>query len=84
LIRDRNQKFTSSFDAVFRAQRTVSLKIPARAPRANAIAERFVGPVRRDCLDRLLVFGRRHLEAVLTEYLGRYNTEHSSLSQRAP
>jgi putative transposase len=86
LIRDRDHKFTSSFDAVFSAEGMRILKIPVRAPRANAIAERFVGTVRRECLDRLLVFGRRHLEVSLAEFLEHYNAHrpHRSLSQRAP
>jgi transposase InsO family protein len=62
------------------------VKTPVQAPRANAIAERFVGTIRRDCLDRMLIFGPRHLEAVLAEYVEHYNSHrpHRSLNQRSP
>jgi putative transposase len=86
LIRDRDTKFTSSFDEVFHTEGIRIIRTPVRSPRANAFAERFVGTVRRECLDRSLVFGRRHLEQVLTEYFGHYNEHrpHRSLDQRAP
>ena len=86
LIRDRDSKFTASFDEVFRADGTRVIKIPIQAPRANAVAERFVGTARRECLDRLLILGRRHLEQVLAEYLLHYNTHrpHRALDQQAP
>ena len=86
LIRDRDTKFTSRFDEVFRSEGIRIIKTPIRAPRANAFAERFVGTVRRECTDRLLVFGRTHLEQVLVEYVSHYNHHrpHRSLDQRAP
>ena len=51
------------------------IKTPIRSPRANAVAERWVRSVRNECLDHILVFGRRHLEQILRDYLSHYNTE---------
>jgi transposase InsO family protein len=86
LIRDRDTKFTSSFDEVFRSEDIRIIRTPIRAPRANAFAERFVGTVRRECLDRMLIFGRRHLEHVLADYVVRYNDHrpHRALERQAP
>ena len=86
LIRDRDAKFTSSFDEIFRAEGIRIIRTPVRAPRANAFAERLVGTVRRECLDRMLILGRRHLERVLAEYVVHYNEHgpHRSLGQLAP
>ena len=86
LIYDRDTKFTSSFDQVFRAEGIRIIRTPVRAPRANAFAERFVGTVRRECLDRMLILGRRHLERILAEYGVHYNEHrpHRGLDQLAP
>jgi hypothetical protein len=74
LIRDRDTKFTASFDAVFAAESIKLIKSPVRAPRANAICDGVIGTLRRECLDRMLILGRRHLEAVLAEYVEHYNS----------
>jgi putative transposase len=86
LIRDRDSKFTSSFDEIFRSESIRILKTPVRAPRANAVCERVIGTLRRECLDRILILGRRHLESVLVEFIEHYNEHrpHRSLTQRCP
>jgi putative transposase len=86
LIRDRDTKFTTAFDAVFTSSGIQVITMPVRAPRANAIAERWVGSVRRECTDRLLITGQGHLRHVLAEYVDHYNTHrpHRSLAQAPP
>jgi putative transposase len=74
LIRDRDSKYSPAFDEVLRSERIRTVKTPVRAPRANAIAERFVRTVRSECLDWLLILNRRHLERVLRVYVDHYNT----------
>ena len=86
VVRDRDTKFTTGFDEVCHTEGVRIIKTPVQAPRANAFAERFVGTVRRECLDRLLIFGHRHLEQVLAEYLLHYNGHrpHRALHQQTP
>ena len=73
LVRDRDSKFSAAFDAVFAAADIRIIRNPARAPRANGIAERWIGTLRRQCVDHLLITGPRHLAVVLQEYLEHYN-----------
>ena len=74
LIRGRDTKFTAAFNAVFTAIGVRIIKTPARAPRANAIAERWIASARRECLDPMLITGERHLRLVLCEYV--YQRQH--------
>jgi putative transposase len=86
VIRDRDSKFSRKFDEVFRSEGIRVIRAPVRAPKARAHAERWVGTVRRECLDRLLVLGRRHLQHVLVAYIRHYNQHrpHRALGQRSP
>jgi hypothetical protein len=86
LLRDRDSKFTAGFDQVFRSEGVEVVRLPYRAPRANSIAERFVGTCRRGVLDHLLIFSARHLEAVIKEFLAHYHQArpHQGISSRPP
>jgi len=86
LIRDRDSKSTRSFDAIFASESIRIVKTPVRAPKANAIAERFAGTLRRECLDWLLILDRRHLEHVLRVFVEHYNAHrpHRSLDLVPP
>jgi putative transposase len=86
LIRDRDRKFTTMFDEVFRAEGVRVLLTAPQAPRMNAIMERWVGSVRRELLDRTLIMNDRHLRKVLTEYETHFNEHrpHRALNQASP
>jgi putative transposase len=73
LIRDRDGKFTAMVDYVFADGGVRIIKTPVRSPRANSFAERYVGTLRRECLDHLLIHGERHLRTVLAEFESHYN-----------
>ncbi|MCU1656406.1 MAG: Integrase catalytic region, partial [Pseudonocardiales bacterium] len=86
MIRDRDSKFTALFDEVFRAEGIGIVRTAPQAPRMNAIMERWVGSVRREILDRLLILNAAHLRKVLTEYEDHFNAHraHRALNQASP
>jgi transposase InsO family protein len=86
LVRDRDTKFTTAFDAVFTPDGIEMKKSAPQCPRMNAYAERWVKTIRAECTDRMLIASQRHLHAVLQEYVQHYNAgrAHRSLDLRAP
>jgi transposase InsO family protein len=78
LIRDRDSKFTALFDEVFKTEGIRVVLTAPQAPRMNAIMERWVGSVRRELLDRILIINERHLRKVLAEYEAHFNTHRPS------
>jgi putative transposase len=86
LIHDRDAKFPRAFDALLGSEKIKVIRTPVRAPNANAHMERWVGSVRAECLDRLLILGRRQLERVLRVYIRHYNRArpHRALDLRPP
>ena len=86
LVRDRGSQFIDAFDEIFRTERMKILKTPVRTPVANAFAERWIGTLRRELLDRTIIWNRRQLNKLVVDYIDHYNTHrpHRSLDQRPP
>ena len=86
LVRDRGSQFIDSFDEIFRTEGLKILKTPVRTPVANAFAERWIGSIRRELLDRTIIWNQRQLERLVIDYIEHYNQHrpHRSLSQRPP
>ena len=86
LIRDNDSKYGQCFDRVAKDRGTKVLRTPVRAPKANAICERFIGSVRRECLDHMLILNERHLHRITSEYVAYFNHSrpHQGIGQRIP
>jgi putative transposase len=87
IIRDRDSKFGKEFDRVAKDAGMKVVRTAVRAPLMNARCERFLGSARRECLDHIIILGRRHLEHVLSTYSFSYfNTgrPHQGIGQRIP
>jgi putative transposase len=81
-VRDRAGQFTTAFDVVLADAGIDVVKIPPRCPQANGYAERFIRTVRAELTDRMLIFGRRHLNAAITENVEHYNTQRPHRGQQ--
>jgi transposase InsO family protein len=86
LLHDRDSKYASHFSAVVAGSGIIELKTPYRVPRANSICERFMGSLRRECLDHTFIIHGRHLTRVVKEYTIYFNQErpHQGIDQRIP
>ena len=86
LIHDRDRKYAGHFSIVAAGSGIQELKTPYRTPRANGICERFMGSLRRECLDHVLIHDEKHLQRVVQAYTAYYNQErpHQGIGQRIP
>ena len=86
LVRDRASQFIDAFDEIFRTERMKILTTPVRTPVANAFAERWIGTLRRELLDRTIIWNQRQLKRLVVDYIDHYNTHrpHRSLDQLPP
>jgi putative transposase len=86
LIRDNDGKYGPCFNRVAKDRGIEVLRTPVRAPKANAICERFIGSVRRECLDHMLILNERHLQRIIGEYVDYFNCArpHQGIGQRIP
>ncbi len=86
LIHDRDTSYGSQFNRRVRSLGIRQIRTPVKAPKANAIAERWIRTARAECLDHVFVLGHRYLQILLNEYTAYYNRwrPHRSLGQRAP
>jgi transposase InsO family protein len=86
LVRDRGSQFIATFDEIFRTEGLKILKTPIRTPVANTFAERWIGTLRRELLDRTIIWNQHQLKRLITDYIDHYNTHrpHRSLDQRPP
>ena len=87
IIRDNDGKYGPKFDAVAKGTGIDVVTIPPKSPNLNPICERFMGSVRRECIDHILIMGEEHLRRVLTEYVDTYFNRarpHQGLVQQIP
>ena len=86
LVRDRGSQFIGTFDEIFKTEGMTILQTPIRTPVANSFAERWIGSLRRELLDRTIIWNRHQLERLVIDYIDHYNRHrpHRSLHQRPP
>lgn len=86
LLHDRDSKYTESFDDIFQSVGIRPIKLPKRSPNLNAFAERFVRSIKEECLDRMILFGKKSLRYVLKEYIEHYHHErnHQGIDNKIP
>ncbi len=85
-IRDNDHKYGHRFSAIAKDTGIKEIRIPFGAPNANVICERFIGTLRRDCLDHMLILNQQHLHAVTREFVEYYNAPrpHQGIGQAIP